>query len=209
MLPNIFFFKTVQPFFFDKQRLLNLRTPLSIDEYIDLITKQIDTLSFLDLLEEGPEKQSRVRQNSLEHENTLIDLFYAVLVSPKANSDHIESFRNFMDDNIIPVHDKCMVISAITMNILHRFDSTKIEFMLDLCRRPEPELAARAITGLIPVFQIYNSRMELYSELGNRLKLLSDDKMFNRRFIAAIIGFIQAHETEKITKNLRRRLFRK
>ncbi len=32
--------------FFDKQRLLNLRTPLSIDEYIDLITKQIDTLSF-------------------------------------------------------------------------------------------------------------------------------------------------------------------
>ncbi len=105
-----------------------------------------------------------------------------------------------MDDNIIPVHDKCMVISAITMNILHRFDSTKIEFMLDLCRRPEPELAARAITGLIPVFQIYNSRMELYSELGNRLKLLSDDKMFNRRFIAAIIGFIQAHETEKITK---------
>ena len=188
--------------FFDKQRLLNLRTPLSIDEYIDLITKQIDTLSFLDLLEEGPEKQSRVRQNSLEHENTLIDLFYAVLVSPKANSDHIESFRNFMDDNIIPVHDKCMVISAITMNILHRFDSTKIEFMLDLCRRPEPELAARAITGLIPVFQIYNSRMELYSELGNRLKLLSDDKMFNRRFIAAIIGFIQAHETEKITKKL-------
>lgn len=196
------FLQNSSTLFFDKQRLLNLRTPLSIDEYIDLITKQIDTLSFLDLLEEGPEKQSRVRQNSLEHENTLIDLFYAVLVSPKANSDHIESFRNFMDDNIIPVHDKCMVISAITMNILHRFDSTKIEFMLDLCRRPEPELAARAITGLIPVFQIYNSRMELYSELGNRLKLLSDDKMFNRRFIAAIIGFIQAHETEKITKKL-------
>ena len=32
--------------------------------------------------------------------------------------------------------------------------------------------------------------------------MLSDDKLFNRRFVAAILGYIQAHETEKITKKL-------
>ncbi len=58
------------------------------------------------------------------------------------------------------------------------------------------------MTGIIPIFQIYSSRLELYSGCSDRLKLLSDDKTFGRRFIAAIIGFIQAHETEKITKKL-------
>lgn len=188
--------------FFDKMRLMEVRTPLSIDEYSTIITKQADTLSFIDLLEEGPEKETRIKQNTIAVENTLQDLFYVIFVSPRANNDSIASWRNFMEDGVIPLQAKSLFISAVTLNILQRFDALKIEFMLDLCKHNEPELAIRAVTGIIPIFQIYSTRLELYSGASNRIKLLSDDKLFVRRFIAAVIGFIQAHETEKITKRL-------
>ncbi|MDR2816145.1 MAG: hypothetical protein LBB62_05530, partial [Proteiniphilum sp.] len=188
--------------FFDKMRLMEVRTPISIEEYRAIITKQADTLSFIDLLEDGPEKESRIRQHAIACENTQQDLFYTVFVSPRANDDFIASCRNLMEDLSIPQHDKALFISALTMNILQRFDAPKIEFLLDLCNHSEPELALRAVTSVIPVFQIYNSRLEFYPGCTNRLKLLSDDRAFGRRFIAIVISFIQAHETEKITKKL-------
>jgi len=188
--------------FYDKSRLFRVRTPLTMDEYRSIITRQTDTFSFIDLLEEGEEKEHRMKENAQAHENTLQDIFYGVYVSPRANADMIASFRDFMDDALIPVYDKSVLLSALTMNVLQRFDAAKVELLLDMCCRPEPELVIRAIIGIIPIFQTHIARWPLYPECGNRLKLLSDDKLFKRRFIAAIIGFIQAHETEKITKRL-------
>ncbi|HBB00779.1 MAG: hypothetical protein A2W86_12045 [Bacteroidetes bacterium GWD2_45_23] len=188
--------------FFEKSRQLQVRIPLSMDEYRSIITRQADTSSFISLLEEGEEKERRLKENELTHENTLQDLFYSLFVSPRANTDMITAYRAFMDDNLIPVYDKSVFLSALTMNLLQRFDAAKVELLLDICGRPDSELATRAIIGIIPIFQTYTARWTLYPECGNRLKLLSDDKLFNRRFVAAIIGFIQAHETEKITKRL-------
>ena len=188
--------------FYEKLRIQNVREAVTLDDYIDILIKHADTATFLDLLEEGEEKATRVRKNSLAHENTLRDLFYYVFTSPLANNDFIESLNRFIDDGVIPVNDKCMIISALTLNIFERFDAAKILFLLDVCRSPQQEIAARAIIGIIPIFQIYRERCQLYPDCGNRVKLLSDDTHFNRMFMRTITGYIQAHETEKITKRL-------
>lgn len=188
--------------FFDKIRSLNVRTPISIDEYKNLIVRQIDTFSFIGLLEEGDEKEKRWRKNAQSHENTVQDLFYVGFTLPRANEDQITSIKNFMQEETIPLNDKNMLVSAVTMNVLQRFDARKMEFLLEVSAYTEPELATRAIIGIIPIFQKYASRWHLYTELTNRLKLLSDDAVFNRRFVTAVIQFIQAHETEKITQKL-------
>ena len=188
--------------FYEKLRVQNVREAVTLLDYKDILKKQADTVKFLDLLEEGEEKDARVRKNSLAHENTLRDLFYYIYTSSRANNDFIESLNIFIDDAVIPVNDKCMVISALTLNIFERFDATKILFLLDVCLRPQHEIVARAIIGIIPIFQIYRRRCQLYPEFSNRLKLLSDNINFNRRFIRAVTGYIQAHETEIITKRL-------
>lgn len=189
--------------FFERMRLMNIRTPISIDEYREIISKQADTFTFLELLDEGEDKELRKKQNATSHENSLNDLFYTVFVSPRANADFIKSLHGFIDDEVIPLNDKCMLISALTLNVMQRFDIAKILFLLDVCRQQETELATRAITGIIPIFQKYRSRWHLYPESNNRLKLLSDDVEFSRRFMTTILGYIQAHETEKITKKLK------
>ncbi len=188
--------------FFEKARLTLLRGAVSMDQYREIIGKQMDTFSFIDLLEDGNEKELRLKSNMQDHEQTVEDLFYSVFVSPRANDDMIASYRRFMEDEIIPVNDKCMVVSALTLNILQRFDGKKIEFLLDTCKSEHPEIAIRAVVGIIPIFQTYESRWELYPECTDRLKLLSDDPVFTRRLIYAILRFIQAQDTEKITKKL-------
>ena len=188
--------------FFEKMRVQNVRETLSLDDYIDQLNRQADTLSFIDLLEEGEDKESRVRKNLLDHENILRDLFYFIFTSPRANNDFIESLKKLIDNELIPVNDKCVVISALTLNIFERFDAAKIIFLLDVCLRPLNEITTRAIIAIIPIIQIYRNRCQLYPELSSRLKLLSDNIQFNRMFMKALTGFIQAHETEKITKRL-------
>lgn len=189
-------------YFFDKTRTLNVRTHVSIGEYRHILTKQADTFSFIGLLDEGEEKESRLRQNVQQHENTMQDLFYAVFTLPRANGEQITELDEFIHDANLPTADKQMVLSAITMSLLQRFDAAKVEFLLDMCTLPRHELALRAIVGIIPVLQKYASRWHLHPECTNRLKLLSDDAVFNRRLMNAIIQFIQARETEKITKKL-------
>src|SRR5690554_4406596 len=188
--------------FFEKLRLQNLQQVTTIDEYREIISKQADTASFLELLEDGDEKDARIKENAIAHEKSVSDLFYLIYTSPRASSEFIASLNRFISDEIIPVHDKCMVISALTLNIIQRFDSSKILFMLDACRDSNNEIVTRAVIGIIPIFQIYRKRWRLYPECSNRLKLLSDNNHFNRIFMKAVIGYIQAHETEKITRRL-------
>ena len=188
--------------FYEKLRLQNVRETVTLDEYRKTISKQADTVKFLDLLDDGAEKESRLKRNIKAHENSVQDLFYYIYTSPRANDDFIASLTRFMEDELIPVNDKCMVVSALTLNIIHRFDSAKILFMLDVCRNPNQEIATRAIIGIIPLFQIYRNRWKLYPECSNRLKLLSDNKQFTNTFMNAVLGYIQAHETEKITRRL-------
>src|SRR5699024_7410764 len=120
------------------------------DDYKDILNKQADTVKFLDLLEDGEEKDRRLRKNSLAHENTLRDLFYYIYTSSRANNDFIESLNTFIDDGALPVNDKCIVISALTLNIFERFDAKKIIFLLDVCRNTQIEIAVRATIGIIP-----------------------------------------------------------
>lgn len=191
-------------FFFEKTRTQNAHASVSIDQYAEIIAKQADTFSFIGLLEEGAEKESRIRENQIARENTVRDLFYTVYVSPRdlGPGEQSASMQRFLDNELVSVTAKSMLLSALTLNILQRFDDKKVKVLLDACRHPEAELASRAIIGLIPIFQVHRSLWPLYPGCVNRFKLLSDDPVFTRRFMAAITGFIQAHETEKITKKL-------
>lgn len=190
-------------YFYEKARLQTVRNPILLDEHRDNIIKQMDTFSFIELFPEGEEKSNRLFQNTLAHERTIEDLFNSTYASWRADSAMIESYRRFIDNEIIPVSDKSMLISALTMNIIHRLDDKKTSFLFDVSQHPEQEIAIRAIVGLIAIFQKYKSWWYLFPECTNRLKLLADDNVFCRRFMTSMIQFIQARETEKITQRLR------
>ncbi|MDO5664302.1 MAG: tetratricopeptide repeat protein [Bacteroidia bacterium] len=188
--------------FFEKARMANVRQPLSITEYQDIISRQIDTLSVIDLLPDNEEKQSRTKQNIIEQEHTTQDLFYTIFSSPRAKEEQINSYNEFISNTGIPVQVKSTLISALTLNVLQRFDQKKVEFLLDTCNHADSEISLRATVSIVPIFRQYNNRWKYYPEIIGRLSVMADDGAFARRLMAVIIQFIQAHETEKITKKL-------
>ena len=188
--------------FYEKRRIMHLQTPLTIDELREIIAREADTYSFIGLLEEGPEKEERLRENRKTYEKSIQNLFYSVYASTRANADMIGAFSRFMEDDRLPVQAKEMFVSAVTMNLLQQFDAPKTELLLDLCRHADQQVATRAIVGIIPLIQLYSERWSLYPGMVSRLQLLADDKLFSRRFMAAVTGYIQAHETETITRRL-------
>lgn len=189
-------------FFFEKNRLANVRQSITITDYIEEITKLKDSLSVIDLLNEGADKEKKINQITTEHESITQDMFYSVFVSARANEEQLQSYANMLNSSAVSLSDKCMFISAIALNLLHRLDVKKVEFLLDVSQNSVPQISMRAIVGLIPIFQLYEKRWKYFPEIENRMKLLSDDQLFSRRLMTAIIQFIQAHETEKITKKL-------
>ncbi len=188
--------------FFEKVRMANVRQPLSIEEYRDIIIRQIDTFSVIGLLPDGEEKQTRTRQNTVKQERTIQDLFNAFFSSPRAKEEEDKAYREFLGHAGIPVPVKCMLISALTMNVLQRFDPRKVKLLFDSCSHAEPEISLRAIVGIVAVLRQYKNRWKYYPEITGRLSVMADDAVFARRLMTVIIQFIQAHETEKITKKL-------
>ncbi|WP_436416526.1 tetratricopeptide repeat protein [Petrimonas sp.] len=188
--------------FFEKTRLANVRQPISTAEYHDIISRQTDTFSVIGLLPDNDEKQSRTRQAVVDREHTIQDFFYSIFSSPRAKEEQIKSYAEFLNSTIMPVEARCLLVSALTLNILQRFDQKKVEFLLDTCNHPEPEVSLRALVGIVPVFRHYKNRWKYYPEITGRLSVMADDAVFTRRLMTVIIQFIQAHETEKITKKL-------
>ena len=188
--------------FFEKMRISSVRSPLSLDEYSDEIKKKVDTRSLLSLFEEGEEKNNRTKNNEKEYERIVSEMFYTIFSSPRANKDSIDAYNRFLHDDIIPIDDKSMFISALMLNIMQRFDAKKILFLLECCSHNNMHISMRSIISLTPILQLYHSRWHLYPELISKMELLSDERDFSRRLLIAIIQFIQSRETEKITKKL-------
>ncbi|HMM19002.1 MAG TPA: hypothetical protein PKC47_16045, partial [Petrimonas sp.] len=188
--------------FFERVRMANVRQPLSIEEYQDIIIRQIDTFSVIGLLPDEDERQTRIRQNTVKQEHTIQDLFNAVFSSSRTNEEQVKAYREFLGHTGIPVPVKCMLISALTMNVLQRFDRRKVELLFDSCIHAESEISLRAIVGIVAVLRQYKNRWKYYPEITGRLSVMADDAVFARRLMTVIIQFIQAHETEKITKKL-------
>ncbi len=188
--------------FYDKMRTMRLHTPRSLDELREQIARENDTYSFISLLEEGPEKERRLRENRTTYEKMLQELFYHIFASPRANAEMSAELNRFVEDERMPLQAKALFVSALTMNLLQQFDAAKVELLLDLSKEAEPQVATRSIVGIIPLIQLYSERWPLYPSLENRFQLLADDKLFSRRFMTAVTEYIQAHETEKITRRL-------
>ena len=188
--------------FYERKRLANVHQAISTEEYSEMFIKIRDNLSVTELMPEGEDKHNRVRKLQSESESLSKDLFNFIFISGQAVNGQVESLEKLFNTNYVPNTTKSIMVSALTLNILQRFDKRKIELLLNLCNHDEPNIAVRAITGLIPILRQYKNRWNYYPVLSCRTELLSDDALFVRRFMKAILEFIQAHETEKITKKL-------
>lgn len=188
--------------FYEKYRT-NLLKNNDINGYKIQLKDVSDTLSLVDLLEEGDEKTTKKRELSVRRERIGSDIFYAAYVSPRTSEHDYNDYVSFLDSIEVPVREKGLFLSAISLSLFHRFDSRKVQILMKEVLSNDMQLRARAIVGLVVTMQMYDARWSLYPELQSQLNILSENIDFRKAVLRTIIQLIRSRETEQITKKIK------
>jgi tetratricopeptide (TPR) repeat protein len=104
-----------------------------------------------------------------------------------------------LSGNVEP-HEKCLIVSAVTLSLLNYFDIRKIELLIGFIDTREDQVYQRALTGLILSLMVHDRRIALHPSLITRLKDLSSDESIRSDVELILMQFLMARETEKITQ---------
>jgi tetratricopeptide (TPR) repeat protein len=140
--------------------------------------------------------------NEQNYKKSLINIFKIIWLSDKFKEAESELVSKIINKKSLPWHDKCLIITSLTLSLLRHFDSNKIALLFDFYETEEHQVWQRALIGLTLGLYYYDSRIGLYPDILNRIKAYQGNKDIAKHIEAIIIQFIRAKETEKITKKI-------
>lgn len=188
--------------FYEKFRINTIKN-MSLIDYEKQLKDITDSLSLIDLLEEGDEKNQKKLELAVKRERLGSDLFIEIYVSPRAEEKDYNNYINFLENQQLLSREKCLFISALTMSLFHRFDSRKVQVLMHAALSENMQLRARAIVGLVVIMQMYDVRWSIYPELQNQLDIISENQDFRKAVRRVVIQLIRSRETEQISKKIR------
>jgi tetratricopeptide (TPR) repeat protein len=188
--------------FYEKFRINTLKNN-TITDYSLQLKDVANSIALVDLLEDGEEKTNKKHELAVKRERIASDMFNMVFVSPRSYVNDFNNYISFINNFDLPVREKSLFLSAITLNLFHRFDFRKIQVLMQASASDNIQLRARAIVGLVVVMQMYDIRWPLYPELQNQLDTLSEKPEFRKAVLRTIIQLIRSRETEQITKKIK------
>lgn len=127
-------------------------------------------------------------------------LFRWLIMGGKLSENDKVLVQKVLDSERFEWHDKCLIISAVTLGLLQTFDVFRFGILFDSYTRNEMQIAQRAFTGLLLGLYLYDDRLYLYPQLLNRLRAIQGDEALESNARAVIFQLMKAKDTEKVTK---------
>jgi len=137
----------------------------------------------------------------------LANIFRITWLTDKFRENEITMVKQVISTRSLPWYDKSILVSALTLSLIRHFDLEKVSLMFDFLEEGEHQIWQRAMTGLLLALLIHDKRLVYYPEIGQRLKLVREQKNFNKNIEAIFIQYLKARETEKVTKKIREEIF--
>lgn len=99
-------------------------------------------------------------------------------------------------------HEASLFTSAITLSSLRTWQTEKLMYLLDIYEAADEQVMERALSGLILNLHYYNGRINLYPEIGKRIKKLSRNSRFREHCRIIVLQTIRSRETEMLARKL-------
>ena len=161
------------------------------------------TIALAGLQNEGIEKNDKIRELAVKRERISSDMFNYIYISPRANDKDLNNYLSFIRDIDLPTRERALFISAISLSLFHRFDTRKVQVLMEAAVSDNIQFRARAIVGLVVTMQMYDTRWSLYPELKSQLAIMSENADFRKAILRVIIQLIRSRETEQISKKIK------
>ena len=188
--------------FYERLRIMAARPVITFSDFIKQLKEISTSLSVLELLDDSETSRIQKRDLAIKRERIGSDMFNFVFTSPRANVGDEEEYLSFISNQDVPVREKSLFISAITMSLFHRFDSGKVTVLIEACKASDITIRQRAIVGLIIVLQMYDKRWKLYPECHFRLEALIENDSSKKSILTVVKQLIRSRETEEISRKL-------
>lgn len=188
--------------FFEKSRTNAIRGNLTIAGSITKLKDLYASLTLTDLDVDEAQKIAKKKELSVQTERIASDMFLTVYTSKRADNNDLNAYNEFISSSDVREQEKCLFISALTLNLFHRFDARKLKLLMDCCLDDNSMISQRAIVGLVIFLQMNDIRWHYYAECQQQLDTLSENSYFKKSVITIIKQLIRSRETEKISKKL-------
>ena len=152
-----------------------------------------------------PDEQASARFRSLtEAHVNLYRLLYEVLFTAAPwTAPEAEAAAAFMASEQAGWRDKCLLVSAVTVGLLHVFDVRRLLFLYDCSAASSVPVRVRGQVGAALCHVRHAARLSLYPEVEARLTLLADEPGMRTELLTMQLQLLMSLETKKIEKNLR------
>ena len=130
----------------------------------------------------------------------LDQIFKLIWLTDRMSEDHMSLIRRINRSEEIEWHEKCLVVSAVTLSLINQFDVHKFILLIEFAETRENQVYQRALTGLVLGLLTYDKRLGYYPELTEKLGQFSLDETFHPEIELILMQLLMAKETDKITR---------
>ncbi len=180
--------------YFSVTRTLRLRRGETLASLISEFAAALHRLGRLT----GVSDDDRAEAESLEER-----LFERLWTTTPLSVDEISAVRSFMNDDIVPLTAKSMVVGALTMSLLQFFSEPTLRLLLEFAvPEAEVELRARATVGAVLVMARWPRRSSTKG-VNRQLEALRDVSTWRRDVEHTVMQIIRSADVDKFSKTLR------
>lgn len=138
-----------------------------------------------------------------DHETLLSNMFTAIWISGLWSRENVSAINDIFKCGRILTNDKCLIVSAVTMAVLERFDPQKLLLLGELSSNADASISVRAITGFVLGVSKYNKILPYFTEVTSLIKLMSDSVEILSNIQSIQLALLMSRETDAIDRKMR------
>lgn len=155
-------------------------------------------------IEEGEElHETELRRIRLNYERLLPDLFMIYWLSTQLGQEEKNVYRQLLSPDYRGTTEKCLLVSALTLNLWRMFEEEKLMMLMDACESHESMVRQRALVGLCFIMVRYNDYLPYFPAIRNRLMLLADNSRILENLKNIILLIAGSSDTDRITRKMK------
>lgn len=171
------------------------------------IVETVDDLMFKSELDEwlklsneiNPDPESEI---SKRHKLLIKNIFNHLWLTDYYGEAELSLISIILKSGKFRWHEASLFTSAVTLSSLRTWQTEKLMYLLDIYDAADEQVMERALSGLILNLHYYNGRVQLYPEIGKRIKKMSRNERFREHCRIIILQTIRSRETEMLARKL-------
>ncbi|MBQ8422916.1 MAG: hypothetical protein IJY36_01475 [Coprobacter sp.] len=189
--------------YFQKKRYYRQHPDMTLQEACDRLDKTAEELSLNALLSDIENRGDTRLQLRQSAEMAAEELFARIWTNYPAKEQDYDTLHECMSPGHYSSETTAMLMAALTLNILHRYDEKKIDLLLTLYSEHEDEeVSQRALCNALILIYVYRHRVGLSTSLNAHIEALKETSRFVSDTHNIFLQLIKSREAERISKKL-------